>query len=308
MCLSSVRALLSNQVRAFIISKLEGSTDLNNRAISPDSPGGQSQLCDFEQMILPCCASVSPSTMLFNAPDTATDVFFPKTAHGAGVVMEQAGLSFAQDPTWPPSFAETYQQLQDFQSWPDQDIISRVNALANATVVSPSLETGNSMALWVNSLHLVFLTCRETPVLNIYRNPVCSCSCFKTPSCDGFDPLRRLWRCPAVAPGEAPHVSCFSTHSFSQAPCPKPPGSCPWTKLLASWVSWKESWQKSQVPWDLGPLLAILSFLKRVASLRAEELGLLSKPWEHLGTGFVSVASLALEEQSARASCVAVCQ
>lgn len=52
--------------------------------------------------------------------------------------MEQAGPSFAQGPTWPPPFAETYQQLQDFQSWSDQDVISRVNALANDTVVSPS--------------------------------------------------------------------------------------------------------------------------------------------------------------------------
>ncbi|KAK7799569.1 hypothetical protein U0070_016530 [Myodes glareolus] len=39
------------------------------------------------------------------------------------------------------SFAETYEQLQEFQSWPDQDVISRVNALASATVLllSPQL-------------------------------------------------------------------------------------------------------------------------------------------------------------------------
>lgn len=30
--------------------------------------------------------------------------------------MEQAGPSFAQGATWPPPFAETYQQLQGFQS------------------------------------------------------------------------------------------------------------------------------------------------------------------------------------------------
>lgn len=58
--------------------------------------------------------------------------------------MEQAGLSFAQGPTWPLPFADTYQQLEDFQSWPDQDVISRVNALANDTVVSPSPDTGKS--------------------------------------------------------------------------------------------------------------------------------------------------------------------
>lgn len=73
--------------------------------------------------------------------------------------MEQAGPSFAQGPTWPPPFAETYQQLQDFQTWPDQNIISRVNALANATVVSPSLEPGKCLELC-----LIFLTCKETPI------------------------------------------------------------------------------------------------------------------------------------------------
>lgn len=36
-----------------------------------------------------------------------------------------------------PSLAETYRRLQDAQSWPHQDVISRVNALANAIVVSP---------------------------------------------------------------------------------------------------------------------------------------------------------------------------
>lgn len=92
--------------------------------------------------------------------------------------MEQAGPSFVRGPTWPPPFAETYQQLRDFQSWPDQDIISRVNALANATVVSPSLEPGKSGVLWASSLYLVFLTCKEAAIQNIYRN---TCTCFRTP-------------------------------------------------------------------------------------------------------------------------------
>ncbi|XP_035579652.1 adhesion G-protein coupled receptor D2 [Zalophus californianus] len=35
------------------------------------------------------------------------------------------------------SFAETYQRLQDARSWPGQDVISRVNALANAIVLLP---------------------------------------------------------------------------------------------------------------------------------------------------------------------------
>lgn len=35
-----------------------------------------------------------------------------------------------------PSFAETYQRLQDARSWPGQDVISRVDALANAIMVS----------------------------------------------------------------------------------------------------------------------------------------------------------------------------
>lgn len=53
-------------------------------------------------------------------------------------------------------------------------------------------------------------------------------------------------------------------------------------------------------PGPLGPvtLLATLHFLKRVAALRAEGPELLTKPWEELGRGFVSVACLALEERS----------
>ena len=58
-----------------------------------------------------------------------------------------------------PSFAETYQRLQDAQSWPGQDVISRVNALANTIVVSPPSRGLKSLGtLWVTSLHLGFLT------------------------------------------------------------------------------------------------------------------------------------------------------
>lgn len=77
--------------------------------------------------------------------------------------MEHTGPSLAQGPTWPPHFAKTYQQLQDFQSWPDQDVISRVKAMANATVVKPSLGPGKSVALWVNSLYLIFLNVKRHP-------------------------------------------------------------------------------------------------------------------------------------------------
>ena len=49
-----------------------------------------------------------------------------------------------------PSFAETYQRLQDSQSWPGQDVISRVNTLANTFVVSPPFpgteEPGDTMS------------------------------------------------------------------------------------------------------------------------------------------------------------------
>ncbi|XP_076784788.1 adhesion G protein-coupled receptor D2 isoform X2 [Arvicanthis niloticus] len=117
---------------------------------------------------------------------------------------------------------DTYQQLQDFQSWPDQDVISRVNALANDTVLLPS-------------------------------------------------PL-----------SEAPRIlSLDKASSF--------------LGLLERVLAEK--------PGPLGPvaLLAILHFLKRVTALRAEEPELLTQPWEELGRGFVSVASLTLEEQSASA-------
>lgn len=60
--------------------------------------------------------------------------------------------------------AETYRQLQDAQSWPGQDVISRVNALANAIVVSPlSPRRLESLgAPWVTFLYLSFLTCKGT--------------------------------------------------------------------------------------------------------------------------------------------------
>lgn len=53
----------------------------------------------------------------------------------------------------------------------------------------------------------------------------------------------------------------------------------------------------------LGPaaLLAVVHFLKRVTALGAGEPEPLSGPWEQLGRGIVSVASLVLEEQLAGA-------
>ncbi|ELW48541.1 putative G-protein coupled receptor 144 [Tupaia chinensis] len=42
---------------------------------------------------------------------------------------------------------ETYRRLQDAQSWPGQDVISRVNALANATVLHPDPLSGAHGAL-----------------------------------------------------------------------------------------------------------------------------------------------------------------
>lgn len=59
----------------------------------------------------------------------------------------------------------------------------------------------------------------------------------------------------------------------------------------------------AEKPGPLGPvaLLAILHFLKRVTALRAEGPERPAQPWEELGRGFVSVASLTLEEQSASA-------
>lgn len=47
---------------------------------------------------------------------------------GRRLPRAQSGICF---------FAENYRRLQEAQSWPGQDVISQVNALANATVVSP---------------------------------------------------------------------------------------------------------------------------------------------------------------------------
>lgn len=57
----------------------------------------------------------------------------------------------------------------------------------------------------------------------------------------------------------------------------------------------------AEKPGPLGPvtLLAMLYFLRRVTALRVEQPELLTQPWEELDRGFVSVASLTLEEQSA---------
>ncbi|XP_022356064.1 adhesion G-protein coupled receptor D2 [Enhydra lutris kenyoni] len=49
-----------------------------------------------------------------------------------------------------PSFAETYQQLQDAPSWPGQDVISRVNALANTTVSMDTCRRLRPAASWVS--------------------------------------------------------------------------------------------------------------------------------------------------------------
>uniref|UniRef100_A0A2K6TDN4 Adhesion G protein-coupled receptor D2 n=1 Tax=Saimiri boliviensis boliviensis TaxID=39432 RepID=A0A2K6TDN4_SAIBB len=118
---------------------------------------------------------------------------------------------------------ETYRRLQDAQSWPGQDVISRVNALANDIVLFP-------------------------------------------------DPLSEARG--ALSPAEASSFLGLLEH------------------VLAMEVS------------SLGPaaLLAVVCFLKRVVAIGAGEPELLlSGPWEQLGQGVVSVASLVLEEQVADA-------
>ncbi|KAM5298521.1 LOW QUALITY PROTEIN: adhesion G protein-coupled receptor D2 [Ctenodactylus gundi] len=54
---------------------------------------------------------------------------------------------------------ETYQQLQDVQLWPDQDVISQVNALANATVLlqDPLSESPGALSLDKASSFLAIL-------------------------------------------------------------------------------------------------------------------------------------------------------
>ncbi|KAM6169994.1 LOW QUALITY PROTEIN: adhesion G protein-coupled receptor D2 [Rhynchocyon petersi] len=115
---------------------------------------------------------------------------------------------------------ETYKGLQDVQSWPGQDVISRVNALANATVLSP-------------------------------------------------DPLSEVRGTLSLA--EASHFLSIVERVLAKETAP------------------------------LGPavLLAAIRFLKRVASLSAEEPKPLPGTWEQLGQGVLSVASLVLEERLA---------
>ncbi|XP_077917424.1 adhesion G protein-coupled receptor D2 [Halichoerus grypus] len=115
---------------------------------------------------------------------------------------------------------ETYQRLQDAQSWPGQDVISRVNALANTIVLLP-------------------------------------------------DPLSEVHG----------HLSPAEASSFLGI----------LERVLA----------KEAAPLGPAALLAIVHFLKRVTALGAGEPEPLSGPWEQLGRGIVSVASLVLEEQLA---------
>ncbi|XP_026890887.2 adhesion G-protein coupled receptor D2 isoform X1 [Acinonyx jubatus] len=117
---------------------------------------------------------------------------------------------------------DTYQRLQDAQSWPGQDVISRVNALAKTVVLLP-------------------------------------------------DPL-------SEAPG---HLSLAEASSFLGI----------LERVLA----------KESAPLGPAALLAVVHFLKRVTALGAGEPEPLTGPWEQLGQGIVSVASLVLEEQLAGA-------
>uniref|UniRef100_A0A667HN51 Adhesion G protein-coupled receptor D2 n=1 Tax=Lynx canadensis TaxID=61383 RepID=A0A667HN51_LYNCA len=117
---------------------------------------------------------------------------------------------------------DTYQRLQDAQSWPGQDVISRVNALAKTVVLLP-------------------------------------------------DPL-------SEAPG---HLSLAEASSFLGI----------LERVLA----------KESAPLGPAALLAVVHFLKRVTALGAGEPEPLTGPWEQLGQGIMSVASLVLEEQLAGA-------
>ncbi|MBW04127.1 Adhesion G-protein coupled receptor D2, partial [Eschrichtius robustus] len=66
---------------------------------------------------------------------TAISVLFFPEQHMADGAPLQRMLPGAQSGIH--SYAETYQQLQDAQSWSGQDVISQVNALANAIVLLP---------------------------------------------------------------------------------------------------------------------------------------------------------------------------
>ncbi|PNJ19574.1 ADGRD2 isoform 4, partial [Pongo abelii] len=114
---------------------------------------------------------------------------------------------------------ETYHRLQDAQSWPGQDVISRVNALANNIVLLP-------------------------------------------------DPLSEVHG--ALSPAEASSFLGLLEHVLVMEMAPLGPAA----------------------------LLAVVRFLKRVVALGAGDPELLlTGPWEQLGQGVVSVASLVLEEQ-----------
>ncbi|PNJ19573.1 ADGRD2 isoform 3, partial [Pongo abelii] len=116
---------------------------------------------------------------------------------------------------------ETYHRLQDAQSWPGQDVISRVNALANNIVLLP-------------------------------------------------DPLSEVHG--ALSPAEASSFLGLLEHVLVMEMAPLGPAA----------------------------LLAVVRFLKRVVALGAGDPELLlTGPWEQLGQGVVSVASLVLEEQVA---------
>ncbi|XP_008566253.1 PREDICTED: probable G-protein coupled receptor 144 [Galeopterus variegatus] len=118
--------------------------------------------------------------------------------------------------------AETYRRLQEAQSWSGQDVISQVNALANAIVLLP-------------------------------------------------DPLSEV----------RGTLSLAEASSFLGI----------LERVLA----------KQAAPLGPGALLAVMHFLKRVTALGAGEPEPLTGPWEQLGQGVMSVASLVLEEQLAGA-------
>ncbi|XP_022279560.2 adhesion G-protein coupled receptor D2 isoform X1 [Canis lupus familiaris] len=76
--------------------------------------------------------------------------------------------------------------------------------------------------------------------------------------------------------------------------------TCRWPRPATSWVSWRVL-AKEAAPLGPAALLAVVHFLKRVTVLGAGEPEPLTGPWEQLGQGIVSVASLVLEEQLADA-------
>ncbi|XP_014637440.1 PREDICTED: adhesion G-protein coupled receptor D2 [Ceratotherium simum simum] len=117
---------------------------------------------------------------------------------------------------------ETYRGLQDTRSWPGQDVIGRVNALAKAIVLLA-------------------------------------------------DPLSEAHG--ELSPAEASSFLGIVERVLVEEAAPPGPAA----------------------------LLAVVHFLKRVTALGAGEPEPLTGPWEQLGRGVMSVASLVLEEQLARA-------